>query len=520
MYKTITIVCLVALLIGGYVLGSHWLQTSAASAEPTPAAAPDDTYVHASARVVPVQYAELGFAVGGTVAEVAVREGQQVEAGAVLARLDDTAQRARVTARRSELAQSQANYAQVRRGARPEELRAAEAALAQAQAQLRQTLSSVSPADLAAAEAQIRQAQSQLARLKSGPNPNDMRAAEAALSQAQHQLTTQRDSLSASKTTAQIALEQASIKLQQAQTNFSTARWNWEHVQENGTDPLTPKVTDATGKSRNNTLNEAQKQQYYDAYVQAELSMRSAERAVQEAQVAYDNARQAEASGIQTSEQAVAQAQAQLDRTRGAITSDQLAGAQAQLASAQAQQGRLRGDQRESTLAAAKAGVAVAEANLALLEAGPDQSALAVAQAQVTNAQAQLDLEQVLLDQYVLRAPFGGVVAAIDLRLASQLPAGAVVVRIADTSTWQIETNDLTELQIANLTVDTPASVTVDALPGETFAGKISSIRPFGEQKQGDIVYTVTVTLKQQDRRLRWNMTAAVAIAPLSEGLK
>jgi hypothetical protein len=34
-----------------------------------------------------------------------------------------------------------------------------------------------------------------------------------------------------------------------------------------------------------------------------------------------------------------------------------------------------------------------------------------------------------------------------------------------------------------------------------------------GENKQGDITYVVTITLDQQDPQLRWNMTAAVAIA-------
>ena len=73
MRKTIIGICLLALLVSGYVLGNHWLQTSVASSiEPTPAAVRDDPYVHASARVVPAQYAELAFAVSGTVAQVAV----------------------------------------------------------------------------------------------------------------------------------------------------------------------------------------------------------------------------------------------------------------------------------------------------------------------------------------------------------------------------------------------------------------------------------------------------------------
>ncbi len=42
--------------------------------------------------------------------------------------------------------------------------------------------------------------------------------------------------------------------------------------------------------------------------------------------------------------------------------------------------------------------------------------------------------------------------------------------------------------------------------------GRIASIEPYGESKQGDIVYTATIQLDKQDPRLRWNMTAKVTI--------
>ncbi|MBA3533913.1 MAG: efflux RND transporter periplasmic adaptor subunit, partial [Ardenticatenales bacterium] len=44
--------------------------------------------------------------------------------------------------------------------------------------------------------------------------------------------------------------------------------------------------------------------------------------------------------------------------------------------------------------------------------------------------------------------------------------------------------------------------------------GTVTRIRTIGENKQGDITYTVIVTPDKQDERLRWNMTAIVDIAP------
>src|SRR6185503_7153618 len=99
--------------------------------------------------------------------------------------------------------------------------------------------------------------------------------------------------------------------------SYSAAKWNWDHVEANGTDPLNPSVIDpASGKSKDNELNDAQKQQYRDALTQAEAELHNAENAVQQAQVAYDTARQAEVTSIQASEQYVASSQANLDRVQ------------------------------------------------------------------------------------------------------------------------------------------------------------------------------------------------------------
>lgn len=37
-------------------------------------------------------------------------------------------------------------------------------------------------------------------------------------------------------------------------------------------------------------------------------------------------------------------------------------------------------------------------------------------------------------------------------------------------------------------------------------------IKSFGESRLGDITYTVVIAMDSQDERLRWNMTASVAI--------
>ncbi|MCX7683318.1 MAG: efflux RND transporter periplasmic adaptor subunit [Anaerolineae bacterium] len=71
---------------------------------------------------------------GGRVVELLVEEGDEVEAGQVLVRLDGTLLEARIAVARAELEVAQARLAQVQAGARAEKIRQAEAQLAQAQA--------------------------------------------------------------------------------------------------------------------------------------------------------------------------------------------------------------------------------------------------------------------------------------------------------------------------------------------------------------------------------------------------
>ena len=72
--------------------------------------------------------------VGGRIEALLADEGDEVEAGAVLVRLDEALLKAQVTQAQAALETAKAKLAQVQAGARPEEIAAAQAALAEAQA--------------------------------------------------------------------------------------------------------------------------------------------------------------------------------------------------------------------------------------------------------------------------------------------------------------------------------------------------------------------------------------------------
>src|SRR5690606_23480491 len=71
--------------------------------------------------------ADLGFQVGGRIASIEVREGDRVEPGAVLARLDVAEVEARGAAAAAQVTAARALLLELERGARPEERRQAEA---------------------------------------------------------------------------------------------------------------------------------------------------------------------------------------------------------------------------------------------------------------------------------------------------------------------------------------------------------------------------------------------------------
>ena len=111
-----------------------------------------------------------------------------------------------------------------------------------------------------------------------------------------------------------------------------------------------------------------------------------------------------------------------------------------------------------------------------------------------------------------LRAPWDATLAALHVREGEQVAPGHPVAELADLTTWQIETNDLTELDVMNAQEGDRVLLTFDAIPGLEMHGTVLRIKPIGQEKLGDVTYTVIVKPDEQDARLRWNMTTVVTL--------
>lgn len=158
----------------------------------------------------------------------------------------------------------------------------------------------------------------------------------------------------------------------------------------------------------------------------------------------------------------------------------------------------------------AEATLADAERRLALVEGGPNPDQLRLAEARVTAAQTALAAAQAAHENAELRAPMSGTLASLSLKVGEQVAPGQVVATLADFSTWIIETDNLTEIEVVKIQAGQEASIVFDALPGLALPGRVTAISNVFEEKRGDITYTARIALDQLDPGLRWGMTAEV----------
>lgn len=111
--------------------------------------------ITASGKVVPVQSVNISPKNPGVLAQLYVEQGDRVQQGQIIARMDVGDIEAQIRQYRANLAQAQAQLAQAQAGNRPQEIAQARARLAQAEAQLAESRAGNRPQEIAQAQAQV-----------------------------------------------------------------------------------------------------------------------------------------------------------------------------------------------------------------------------------------------------------------------------------------------------------------------------------------------------------------------------
>lgn len=456
--------------------------------------------VTATGAVEPQLSAELAFeGVGGIVREVAVFEGDTVLAGDLLVQLDTRELQTQLAQAEAALAVAQADVAALREGATAEELAEAEAQIEAARGSLTQVQGSVTSADIASARAAVTEAEARLAELQAGPRNDELTRAQTALADAQSSARQQRATLSAAKEQANRNVQTAANEVREAQSAYSTAYWDLQHVRNNETDPR-------TGRG----LSDFEVQDFVVAFENAELRLANAEKALAQAQIDYERTMQDEISGIEQTDAQIARAQADLDELLSGPASDELAAAQAQLARARADLARLTSAERQGAIESQAANLAAAEARREQLLADPRASDLARAEARVAQAEAELARVQLSFDSATLRAPFAGTIAAVNVAPGEAI-SGASPITLIDESLFLVKVT-VDEVDVTRVAVGQPVEVLIDALGAPALEGEVKRIEPQSQPDSAVTSYLVTVEIDPADRALRSGMTASATI--------
>ena len=341
-----------------------------------------------SGNLLPATEVDLSFRTGGTLLELAVQVGDRVEAGDVLARLDDTDAQSNVTQAKIDLRQAELDLAEL--------------------------IDEPDEVDVAIAQADLASAQADLDSLLTSPTAEELEAARENLTSAQealNELLTSPDALE---------VEESRLDWEQAKNTL------WAYQME----------------------RDAAQNDY--ARKQAEVRVGNAEIAVRQAEIRY--------------EQVLARP-----------TGGEIAAARAKVATAQAQLNELEKGPTPEALAVAQAKVAQAQAQLDDLLAGASPEDLKIAQLNVEIARSKLATAQADLEGTVLKAPFAGIVTAVDAEVGEVVGTAPFITLAADTPLLRfwVEEEDMVSVAVGNA-----VNIVFDALPDDTFTGKITRVDP------------------------------------------
>ena len=167
---------------------------------------------------------------------------------------------------------------------------------------------------------------------------------------------------------------------------------------------------------------------------------------------------------------AIDNARAQLDRARREWQRIQAVSADAvSQSSRDAAQTAVK--QAEAGLKQAQEQYAVAQQNIINTGVGREG-----AQAGIANAQALLDLAKQDLGHTVIYAPASGKLGEVSVKQGQLVSAGTQLMSVVPPERWIIA--NIKETDMANVKIGQSASVSIDALGGKAFSGKVAEISP------------------------------------------
>ena len=426
---------------------------------PEPVAAILPPIVSATGKVVPEQEALLSVTAGGIVEDVLVEKGDNVSSGQILVKLEGTEQQsAAVSTADLELLNAQLALEALYKDTdilAAEALKSAEAAeraledLKNPELRHAQALQAV-----AASQKAVADAERNLAILTNPPT-------QSVIDQAQ----------------ANILL--AEKKMKETLDQIEDIEWQYKKYSTNSKLPADIKKDILTG------LKQARKG--------LEVKRTQEQLAYNNSQTKYDNLL------------------APPDPIDVQVAEAVLATAQALLSEAERELERVLDGPQAGEVALLEAQIEKGKRDFETFSAGPDPKDVALAKARVANAKAQLAAAKAAIADRELKAPFDGVISAVHVNPSEWVAPGSPVLLVGNLDHMQVETTDLSEIDVAQIMVGHPAIITFDSLPDLELKGTVSRIAPKADEGSG-VNFPVIIELDEIPAALRWGMTAFVDI--------
>ena len=145
-------------------------------------------------------------------------------------------------------------------------------------------------------------------------------------------------------------------------------------------------------------------------------------------------------------------------------------------------------------------------------------SQYASAVSNMISSRAALDLKRQALEDATVRAPIGGTVVSRPVTVGQIITStttspngGTTLMTVADLSKVRMLVT-IDEVEMGNIRVGLPASVSVDAFPNRTFDGVLEKIEPQAVVTQGVTFFPVEVSISNKEGLLMPGMNGEVTI--------
>jgi RND family efflux transporter MFP subunit len=164
----------------------------------------------------------------------------------------------------------------------------------------------------------------------------------------------------------------------------------------------------------------------------------------------------------------------------------------------------------EDEIEAAKETVKERKQSLEDLKAGADE--LEILSQQLTVEQrvnALADAQENLAD-YTIRAPFDGVIAAVNVKKWNDISSGTAVATLI--TSQRIAEISLNEVDVAQVKEGQKSTLTFDAVSDLTITGEVAEVDTLGTVTQGVVTYNVKIIFDTQDERVKPGMSVSASI--------